>query len=161
MKNLKQTIFYYLKVYEKFVSTSISVGVSFRTSFALLLLMDLFFYFSTLLSVNFIYDHIQMIGPWDKNHLLFFISFMLGIDHLHMTLVSESFWELSHSIRTGDLDFALIKPANSIFSVFFRYFRPSTVINIFIVWTFLFSWDRFLIRIYGEVVGILLFMNLY
>jgi len=137
VKNLKQTIFYYLKVYEKFVSTSISVGVSFRTSFTLLLLMDLFFYFSTLLSVNFIYDHIQMIGPWDKNHLLFFISFMLGIDHLHMTLVSESFWELSHSIRTGDLDFALIKPANSVFSVFFRYFRPSTIINIFVVWTFI------------------------
>ena len=134
---IKKTVIYYLRIYQMFISTSVSVGVSFRTSFILLVFMDLFFYFSALASVSFIYDHVQTIGPWDKNQLLFFISFMLGIDHLHMTLVSESFWELSHSIRSGDLDFILLRPANSIFSVFFRYFRASSLLNIFLVWGFI------------------------
>ena len=134
---IKKRILYYLGVYREYVSTSISVGVSFRTSFFLLLVMDIFFYLAALSTVSFIYDHVQMIGPWDKNQLLFFISFMLGVDHLHMTVVSESFWELSRSIRTGELDFTLIKPANSVFSVFFRYFRPSSLINIFVVWGFI------------------------
>ena len=84
----------YLSVYKKFFETSLAEASSFRTSFFLIMVMDLTFYFVTLTSVSFIYDHVTTIGPWDKNQLLFFISFMLTMDHIHMVIVSENFWEM-------------------------------------------------------------------
>ena len=124
----------YLKVYKKFLETSLAEASSFRTSFILIIFMDIIFYLTTISSVSFIYDHVSTIGPWDKNRLLFFISFMLAIDHLHMTVVSENFWELSVKIRTGTLDFDILRPLSSIFSVFFRYVRTSSIANTPLVW---------------------------
>lgn len=120
---------HYLSVYRKFVSTAFTQASSFRVSFFLIIIMDLFFYFSTLASVTFIYDHVEYIGIWQKPQLMFFISFMLTLDWLHMTLFSESFWMMGEHIRTGSLDFILLRPIHSIFSVFFRHFRPATMLN--------------------------------
>jgi ABC-2 type transport system permease protein len=99
--------------------------------------MDLFFYFSVLASVYFIFDHVQMIGPWRREQMLFFLSFMLTVNHLHMTMVSENFWELSFLIRTGGMDFILLKPVHSLFISFFRHFRPATLLNGIAAWSFL------------------------
>lgn len=120
---------HYWDVYKKFVSTSISVETSFRTSFILLIFMDFFFFFSSIGSVSFIYDHVVNIGPWQKDQLLFFLTFMLAIDNLHMMIFSQSFWEFSFHIKTGQLDYVILKPMNTIFSVFFRYFRASSLFN--------------------------------
>ena len=81
----------YLKVYKKFFETSLAEASSFRTSFILIMFMDLIFYFTTLSSVSFIYDHVSTIGPWSKNQLMFFIAFMLTMDHLHMTSLVKTF----------------------------------------------------------------------
>lgn len=127
-------IFYYFKLYRQFLNVSFSEGLSFRTSFILLILMDIFFYLSSFATVSFIYDHIETIGPWDRDHLMFFIAFMIAIDHFHMTFLSESFWHLSRHIKQGDLDYILLRPAHSIFSVFFRHIRPSSMFNTPLVW---------------------------
>lgn len=124
-----KTFFKYLRIYQKFVETSFSEAMSFRTSFILIIIMDIFFYASTLLSVSFIYEHVSTIGPWSKYQLLFFLSFMLALDQIHMTIVSTNFWMLSHDIRTGQFDFTLLRPAHSIFTAFFRHFRAPSSIN--------------------------------
>jgi ABC-2 type transport system permease protein len=127
-----KAIKHYKSVYDDFISTNFSVAMSFRTSFVLLILMDIFFYLSTLLTVEFIFQHISTIGPWNKDQLMFFISFMLVIDNLHMAILSESFWVLAHQIKTGDVDFILLKPVHSIFTIFFRFPRPSSILNSFL-----------------------------
>lgn len=126
--NLFQSLKYYFRIYLKFCSTSIAMHTSFRVSFVLLILMDIAFLATTLSSIDFIYDHVTHIGPWNKNQLLFFMSYMLLLDNLHMIFFSESFWEFSHTLKTGNFDFTILKPAGSIFSTFFRFFRPSSAL---------------------------------
>ena len=145
MKYLEQ-LKHYFYVYRKFVSTSIAVNTSFRTSFVLLIVMDFITFLTTIYSIDFIYNHIETIGPWGRNELLFFALFMLTIDNLHMILFSESFWALSFDIKSGALDFTILKPMNTIFSVFFRYFRPSSCV---LTPLYLF----YLIK-YGNLVGL-------
>lgn len=127
MNSVFKSLGHYWDVYKKFVSTSVAVETSFRTSFILLIFMDIFFFLSTITSVRFIYDHVAMIGPWGKNQLLFFISFMLMIDNLHMMIFSQSFWEFSAHLKTGNLDYIILRPMNTIFSVFLRHFRASSL----------------------------------
>lgn len=123
---------HYLSVYRKFISTSVSEATSFRTSFILMIFMDIFFFLSAILTVDFIYDHVATIGSWKRPQLMFFISFMLTVDHLHMLLLSHNFWRFSDDLKSGNLDFTLLRPLSSIFIVFFRYFKPSSIPNSFI-----------------------------
>lgn len=125
---------HYWSVYKEFFQTSISEAMSFRVNFVLILIMDLFFYATTFLSVIFIYDHIELIGPWNRDQLLFFIAFMLTIDHLHMVFLSESFWQFPEDIRMGMLDYILLKPVSSIFIVFFRHVRAASFLNFITTW---------------------------
>lgn len=132
----------YWAIYREFISTSFTEATSYRLHFFLLILMDLFFYFSVLATVSFIYDHVETIGPWNRPQLMFFMSFMLAIDHLHMTFISESFWILSRKIKTGELDYDLLKPINTVFNVFFRHIRPSSLCNIVVTWSLLIYYGR-------------------
>ena len=55
---------------------------------------------------------------------------MLSVNQLAMTFTSESYWRFPELIKRGELDFVLLKPANSIFLTFFRYIRPGSMFNI-------------------------------
>lgn len=120
---------HYLSVYKKFVSTSAAVETSFRTSFVLLIFMDAFFFLTSLTSINIIFNHVDTIGPWNRDQFSFFLCFMLMLDNLHMMIFSQSFWELSFNIRTGALDYIILRPLSIIFNVFFRHFRVSSLFN--------------------------------
>ena len=127
----------YWGIYKEFISNCFVEALSYRLHFVLLLVMDMIFYLVSLGSVDFIFQHVEHIGPWHRTEFMFFISFMIAIDHLHMTFISESFWNLSHDIRTGKLDFILLKPVNSLFPIFFRHIRPGTMLNGLLPWSFL------------------------
>ena len=120
---------HYARVYGKFVAVSSAVNMSFRTNFFLLVLVDMTFYAGITFGVSSIFDHVSTIGPWSRDQLLFFLFFMLTINAIHMTVISTAFWEFSEEIRTGQLDYVLIKPLNSIFVTFFRWFRPSGLLG--------------------------------
>jgi len=127
----------YLGVYREFLANAFAEASSYRLHFVLLIIMDQLFYLSSLGSVSFIFDHVEAIGPWGRNEFMFFTAFMLAVDHLHMTFISESFWNFSFDLRTGRLDFVLLRPLNTLFSIFFRYIRPATMINFVTPWAFL------------------------
>lgn len=139
---MMNTCRHYWNVYKGFVSTSFTEAMSYRLHFILLILMDLFFYFSVLATVSFIYDHVETIGPWNREQLMFFMSFMLVIDHLHMTLISESFWVLSRDLKSGGLDYIILKPVNTVYNIFFRYIRPASLCNIPVTWGLLIYYGR-------------------
>lgn len=126
-----QRLKHYVSVYQSFASTSFSEAMSFRAHFVLLVVMDLFFYISHLWTIDIMFDNIELIGTWTREHLLFFASVMLAINQLTMTLVSENYWRFPLAIRTGAFDFSLVKPINTVFLTFFRIVRPGSLINAF------------------------------
>lgn len=128
------TIRHYLRVYWQFVATSIAQTMSFRIHFLLVILVDLFFYASSLASVDFIFRHVESIGVWNREEFLFFICFMLAVDHLHMIFFSHGFWMFSADLRSGNLDFHLLKPTGALFNVFFRHVRIASLVNAIFPW---------------------------
>ncbi len=127
----------YLLLYREFVATCLTEALTYRINFILLVLMDVAFYISTLASTSFIFDHTAMIGSWGRSEFMFFVAFMLAVDQLHMSFVSESFWNFSADLRTGKLDFILIKPVWTLFPIFFRMLRPGSLLNLPVAWGFL------------------------
>ena len=117
---------HYLQVYLEFAKTSLIEASSYRINFILLFFVDITFYATSFTSVDFIFGHIDHIGIWERDQFMFFMSFVLVVDHLHMTFISANFWLLAESLRLGNLDFSLLKPIHSLFIVFFRYIRVSS-----------------------------------
>ena len=139
---MRRTIAKYSDVYRHFLATCFAEATSYRLHFFLLIFMDIVFYCTTLGSVDFIFNHVDMIGPWGRNEFLFFVTFMLAIDQLHMTLVSEGFWQFSFEIRTGALDFILLKPIGTMFPIFFRHIRPASMLLAPVAWGLLIYFGR-------------------
>ncbi len=133
---------HYFSVYRGFVSCGFATGLSFRVNFVLLIIMDLFFYASSLYATSFIFDQVDHIGSWNRSQFLFFVSFMLAVDQLHMTFIAEAFWGFSFDLRTGKLDFFLLKPIGALFTVFFQSIRPSTLCNLPVPWILMIHYGR-------------------
>ena len=131
------SIKHYLSVYSEFLRTNVAQATSFRTHFVLLIVVDIVFYLATFASVSFIYDHVALIGDWNRAQFMFFIAFILAVDHLHMTCVSENFWSFSETLIKGTFDFVLLKPIGSLFSTFFRHIRVASAFNFILPWSFL------------------------
>lgn len=125
------------QIYTEFVKNCFAEAMSYRLHFVLLVIMDLLFYVSVMGTVEFLFLHLDTIGPWNRSDFMFFMAFMLAVQHLHMTFISENFWNFSYDLRMGQLDYILLKPANSLFVVFFRTIRPGTLLNGFFPWAYL------------------------
>lgn len=132
----------YAAIYREFVNNCFAAALTYRLHFILLIVMDLIFYLSILGSVDFLFQHLDKIGPWGRTEFMFFMSFMIAVEHLHMTFISENFWEFSYDIRTGRLDFILLKPVGALFIIFFRSMRPGTLLNGFFPWAYLIYFGR-------------------
>ncbi len=151
---------HYWSIYKEFLRTCLAEASSFRAHFFLTMIMDCVFYFTSLFGVYIIFQHVDHIGPWNQNQFLFFMAFMLAVDHLHMTFISENFWGFSEDLRMGKLDFLLIKPAGALFSIFFRHIRASTMLNAFVPATVLIIFGRRLGFNFGQWLS-LPFLVLY
>lgn len=132
-----QKIRHYSGIYREFINNCFAAALTYRLHFILLMIMDLLFYCSIMGSVDFLFQHLHRIGPWGRSEFMLFMAFMIAIEHLHMTFISENFWEFSYDIRTGRLDFILLKPVGALFIIFFRNIRPGTLLNGLFPWGFL------------------------
>jgi ABC-2 type transport system permease protein len=158
-----RTIKKYFAIYLKFIETSFTDSLYFRTSFVLVLLLDLAFYYMTFQTIIFLFNHVSTIGVWNKNELLFFTSFIVAIDQLHTTTFSANHWILAEDIRNGKFDFTLLKPASSIFISFLRYFRAPSSLNIFLTQGLLIYYGIQIHLSYWQwmILPILLLLSLY
>ena len=129
---------HYWGIYQEFFKTSLAEASSFRINSLLVLLVDIAFYLVNLGSIDLMFSHIQHIGVWDREQFMFFISFILVIDNIHMIFLSGNFWILAEDLKLGNLDFILLRPVSSIFIVFFRYIRTPSIFSGIVAWFFLF-----------------------
>lgn len=143
---MRQTLRQYGDIYWRYLGLNIERALAFRIHFVLLVLMDICFYCSILFTIDFTFRQVGPLGDWSRTHFLFFASFMLAVDQLHMTFVSESFWNFSADIRTGALDFTLLRPANAIFITFFRFIRAGSFVLAPVPWA--------LMIYFGQQIGL-------
>ncbi len=124
----------YARIYQRFFATCLAEATSYRAHLILVIIMDLMFYLTSFLTIDFLYRWVGDVGGWQREQFMFFMAFMLCVDHFHMTFISENFWNFSMDLRTGKLDFALTKPVSALFVSFFRYIRPSTLLITPVPW---------------------------
>lgn len=132
----------YIQIYKNFLSTSLSEAFSFRLNFVMITIVDTFFLASTLGAAYVLFDHVETIGPWNREQLLFFLCFMLAVDDWQNLLITNNFWMLSNDLKEGNLDYTFIKPVKSLFPLFFRYLRIASLSSVILTAVLLWWYGR-------------------
>jgi ABC-2 type transport system permease protein len=105
----------YVKLFVSVVRISLARGMIFRTNFVVQLCTHVLWFAVTLGFFEVIFLHANAIGEWDKYRYLVFLGTFLTINATVNTLFIGGCVELTDLIRTGNLDFALLKPVDEQF----------------------------------------------
>jgi ABC-2 type transport system permease protein len=123
----------YFRVFLTFARNSLIRDMTFRTNFVLECVSSVSW---TLMNVGFyliIFHHASHIGPesgWGKYEFLVFLGTSWLINSIVQTLFMPNADEFSELIRTGSLDFALLKPIDTQFLVSFQKVEWSSLVNV-------------------------------
>lgn len=122
----------YLRVLLTFARNSLVRDILFRTNFVLQCVSSVSW---TLMNVGFyliIFSHTPMIGPesgWGKYEFFVFLATTWLINSLVQAFCMPNAEEFSELIRTGNLDFALLKPIDTQFLISFQKIEWSALSN--------------------------------
>ena len=112
----------YLKVFVTFARNSLIRDMSFRTNFILQCISSLSWALMNFGLFVIIFQHTDSIGRasgWGQNEFNIFLGTIWMINSVVQTFFMANIQEFSELIRTGKLDFALLKPIDTQFLVSF------------------------------------------
>ena len=122
----------YLRVFLTFARNSLVRDMTFRTNFLLQIVSSFGW---TLMNVGFyliLFQYTDTIGEgsgWDRDKFFLFIATTWFINSLVQAFFMPNAEEFSELIRTGGLDFALLKPIDTQFLISFRRVDWSSLSN--------------------------------
>jgi ABC-type uncharacterized transport system permease subunit len=114
----------YFLVLRQQLNNSLAKLMTFRVNFLLTVLFDIASFVTFYFTADILFLNISHVGTWTREHFLFFIFWMQSINCVHSGFVAPNFWNLAMEIRTGSLDFRLLRPLGSLFDVFTAITRP-------------------------------------
>ena len=110
----------YLRVFLTFARNSLVRDMTFRANFLIDTISSMAWVFINLAFYTLIFQYTPAIGVgtgWEKYQFFLFLSTALLINSLVQALFMTNADELSELVRTGTLDFALLKPIDTQFLV--------------------------------------------
>ena len=120
----------YMRLYIYFLRFSFSKAMEFRLDFFFRIIMDLFFYAINIGFYRVVFLHTSLIGGWNMDQMMVFISGFLLIDAINMTVFANNLWAITEYINSGELDYYLIRPVSPLFFLSVRDFAANSFVNL-------------------------------
>ena len=122
----------YLGVFLTFARNSLIRDMTFRANFIIEAISSMSWMIMNLGFYTLVYRFTPNIADWDKYEFFVFISTTMFVNSLVQALFMPNAQELSELVRTGGLDFALLKPIDTQFLVSLRRVNWSSLGNFFV-----------------------------
>ncbi len=110
----------YWRVWLMFLKVSLSREMIFRMNFLIEVVTTCFWIAAQLLLFQIIFGHVKHIRDWSQSEYYGFMATGMLINAFVEMLFMPNCANLSEQIRTGNLDFALVKPIDTQFFVSFQ-----------------------------------------
>lgn len=119
----------YLGVFLTFARNSLIRDMTFRTNFFIEVISSISWMIMNLGFYTLVYQFTPSIADWAKYEFFVFIATTMFINSLVQAFFMPNMQELSELVRTGGLDFALLKPIDTQFLVSLRRVNWSSLGN--------------------------------
>ena len=125
----------YVRVFLTFIRNSLVRDMSFRSNFLIESIASTSWVFMNVGFYLLIFQFTNQIGPdsgWGKYEFFVFLATTMFVNSVVQALFMPNAQQFSELIRTGGLDFALLKPIDTQFLISFQRVEWSTLSNFFV-----------------------------
>ena len=123
----------YIKIWMAFFRNTLSRDMEYKTNFIFEIFIDFIYYGSLFFFFKVIFQFIDKLGDFNQDAVIIFLVTMYIADSLYVFLLGGNVFNINNNIKSGDLDFILLKPINSQFFISCRYVNTHTLISILIL----------------------------
>jgi len=122
----------YLRLYATFLRNSLVRDMQFRSNFALQCVSSMSWVFMNIGFYLIVFQYTRHIGDWEKWDFFVFLATTLLVNSLMQTFFMPGASHFSELIRTGGLDFLLLKPVDVQFMISLQRINWSSMANFFV-----------------------------
>ncbi len=122
----------YLGVFLTFARNSLIRDMTFRANFIIEVISSMSWMIMNLGFYILVYSFADNIADWQRYEFFVFISTTMFVNSMVQTFFMPNAQELSELVRTGGLDYALVKPIDTQFLVSLRRMNWSSLGNFFV-----------------------------
>jgi len=120
----------YLRLWLAFARNGLVRELTFRTNFLVKISVEVLWLAILLVFYETVFRQTSTVAEWNEQQFLFFVGCYFALGGLIETLFLENCNEFADLVRTGDLDFYLLKPIDEQFLVTCRHIDWSTAANV-------------------------------
>ncbi|HEV3262751.1 MAG TPA: ABC-2 family transporter protein [Gemmataceae bacterium] len=120
----------YLRLIAAFCRYSLARELAFRGNFLVKLLVEVIWLTILLGFYALVFSKTDVVAEWKEWEYLFFVGCYFALEGVMETLFLENCSEFTELVRTGDLDFYLLRPIDEQFLISFRKLDWSTAPNV-------------------------------
>jgi len=120
----------YLKVYSKFLHTSLASELEYKTNILIDLITAIFSLIGSIFLLSIFFQSKSSIGGWEFEQALIIQGIYTILNGITNTWFNPNLTEIVKHIREGTLDFVLLKPIDSQFFISLKKFAPSGILEI-------------------------------
>jgi len=120
----------YLKVYKKFLHTSLASELEYKTNILVDLITAILSLIGSIFLLSIFFQNNRYIGGWKFEQALIIQSIYTILNGITNTWFNPNLTEIVKHIREGTLDFVLLKPIDSQFFISLKKINPSGFLEI-------------------------------
>ena len=120
----------YLKVYTKFLHTSLASELEYKTNILVDLISAILSLIGSIFLLSIFFQNESNIGGWKFEQALIIQGIYTILNGITNTLFNPNLSEIVKHIREGTLDFVLLKPIDSQFFISLKKINPSGLLEI-------------------------------
>ena len=120
----------YLKVYKKFLHTSLASELEYKTNILVDLITAILSLIGSIFLLSIFFQNESNIGGWKFEQALIIQGIYTILNGITNTLFNPNLSEIVKHIREGTLDFVLLKPIDSQFFISLKKINPSGILEI-------------------------------
>ncbi len=123
----------YLNIWLAFLRNTLSRDMEYKMNFIFEIFIDAIYYGSLFFFFKIIFQFTNSLGDFNQNAVMIFLVTMYIADSLYVFLLGGNVFSINENVKSGDLDFILLKPINSQFFISCRYVNTHAIISILIL----------------------------
>ncbi|WP_032523579.1 ABC transporter permease [Prochlorococcus marinus] len=120
----------YLKVYKKFLHTSLASEFEYKTNILIDLITAILSLIGSIFLLSIFFQNTSTIGGWEFEQALIIQGIYTILNGITNTWFNPNLTEIVKHIREGTLDFVLLKPIDSQFYISLKKINPSGFLEI-------------------------------
>jgi ABC-2 type transport system permease protein len=107
--------------------------MEYKMNFVFEIFIDAIYYGSLFFFFKIIFQFVDALGDFNQDAVIIFLITMYIADSLYVFFLGGNVFEVNDKVKSGDLDFILLKPVNSQFFISCRYVNTYALVSICIL----------------------------